>query len=195
VEYPFAEERDAFIAKMKEHFAEIDEITQVVLKGHLMLEELFNSILQKCLFNPEVLDACNLRFVQKMYLVRGFCISPHGEGIWELVAAINALRNGIAHSLDREQRQKKFDRMKAIYLRELEHPWLADDDRDQPDHVVFLFAVGLCHGFIGRIESDAEMMGHIQGEMVNRMRKHLVRRAPSEVLPDHHEGKEGIEET
>jgi hypothetical protein len=63
-----------------------------------------------------------LNFHHKMLLAQSFAVSKRGAGIRELIAAINALRNGIAHSLDEEQRLKQFQRVRVLYLRELEDP-------------------------------------------------------------------------
>jgi len=98
-------ERDAFIQKVVEHLAEIDALAQVVIKCHLLLEDRFNAILRHSIYNPEVLDKFSLTFAQKLHLVRGFAVSERGPGIWELLAAMNALRNALAHSLDAAQRK------------------------------------------------------------------------------------------
>src|SRR5436309_2821356 len=96
-----------FIAEITKHFREVDELTQVVLKGHLLLEERFNSILLNSVYNPEGLDRWKLSFNQKLHLAKAFCISPHREGTFELLTAINSLRNGIAHSLDEKKLKEK----------------------------------------------------------------------------------------
>lgn len=174
-ERTMTEKTKEFIQNIQQHFAAIDELTQVVIKGHLLLEEAFNSILAKSLYNPELLEGCNLRFSQKLQLVRAFCISPHGDGTWEMVAAINALRNGIAHSLDQQKRNEKFQRLKAAYLRELGDPATVEEDRRQPDHLLFLLALALCYGFIQRVEQDADLMNRFVGRMVAGRRDDLSR--------------------
>jgi hypothetical protein len=168
-----ASEQDGFIAKVVEHLADMDPLSQVVIKCHLLLEDRFNSILRNSIYNPEVLDKFSLTFAQKMHLVRGFCISQRGPGMWELLSAMNALRNALAHSLDAVQRQKKFEVVKQFYLRELENPELKKQDEDQPEHLLFMMAYALCEGFIKRVDEDAAMVGGGVKAMIKVMRKEL----------------------
>ena len=165
--------KEEFVRQIQQHFAEIDELTQVVIKAHLLLEEAFNSILAKCLYDPELLESCNLRFNQKVQLVRAFCMSPHGDGIWEIITAMNALRNAIAHSLDQQKRDDKFQKLKTLYLRELDDPATAEQDSVLPDHLLFMMAYSFCHGFIVRIQHDADLMSRFMGRMVAGRRDHL----------------------
>ncbi len=106
-----------FIEKVTQHFSDVDPLTQVVLRGHLLLEERLNATLRHSLYNPELLDKMKLNFHHKMLFAQSFAVSKRGAGIWELIAAINTLRNGIAHSLDEEQRRKQFQRVRELYLR------------------------------------------------------------------------------
>ncbi len=167
-----------FIEIAQQFFTGIDNLTEFVIKGHLLLEEKFNSILRNCVYFPEFLASTSLRFQQKMQLVRAFCISPNGDGIWELISAINALRNGIAHSLDPDKRTEQFRRLKDVYLRELEDPALREVDIQQPDDRLFLLAFSLSIGFVQRIEQDSAMMNRFIGAMVAGRREQL-RRSPA----------------
>jgi hypothetical protein len=160
-----------FIEKVTQHFADVDPLTQVVLKGHLLLEERLNATLRHSLYNPELLDTMKLNFHHKMLFAQSFAVSKRGAGIWELIAAINALRNGIAHSLDEEQRRKQFQRVRERYLRELENPELRKEDETEPDHLLFLKAYAMCEGYLLRVEGDAEMIGNSIRRMIDVMRK------------------------
>jgi len=166
-------ETEKFTEKITKHFAEVDPLTQVVLKGHLLLEERLNATVRHALYNPELFDRMKLNFHHKMLLAQSFSVSKRGEGIWELIASINALRNGIAHSLDEDQRGKQFHRMRELYLRELDNPELLKEDEAEPDHLLFLKAYALCEGYLIRVERDAEMIGHSNRRMIDYMRKEL----------------------
>ena len=152
-------ELQEFIAKATEHFQELDPLIQVVLRGHLLLEERLNATLTHSLYNPEVFEKMNLTFHHKLLFARAFSVSLRGEGMWELIAAINTLRNAIAHSLDAGKRQAKFDAVKMLYLRELDDPELRGEDQDEPDHLLFLKAYALCEGYLRRVEEDAHFVG------------------------------------
>ena len=40
-------------------------------------------------------------------------LDEHANSLWELVLAVNGLRNELAHALNSEKRQHKFDRLKC----------------------------------------------------------------------------------
>jgi len=172
-------EQEDFIAKATQHFQEIDPLTQVVLRGHLLLEERLNDILKASLYNQAVFDKMSLTFHSKLLFARAFTISQRADGMWELMGSINTLRNGIAHSLDPEQRQKKFDSMRQIYFRELEKPELIKEDENEPDHLLFLKAYALCEGYIKRAQQDAEMVGNMVRHMIAAMRNEFYQPDPT----------------
>jgi hypothetical protein len=167
------EELQEFCAKATEHFQEVDPLTQVVLRGHLLLEERLNAIVKNSLYNPAFAEKLN--FHHKLLFARAFTVSQRGDVMWDLLAAINVLRNSIAHSLDAEQRRKKFQTVKALYLRELEDPELKKEDQDEPDHLLFLKAYALCEGYIRRAQQDAEMVGGMIRRMIGAMRNEFYR--------------------
>ncbi len=171
-------EQEDFIAKATEHFKEIDPLTQVVLRGHLLLEERLNAILKASLYNQATFDKMNLTFHHKLLFARAFTVSQRADGMWDLIVAINTLRNGIAHSLDPQQRQKKFVSMREIYFRELEKPELIKEDETEPDHLLFLKAYALCEGYIRRAQQDAEMVGSMVRHMIAAMRKEFYQPDP-----------------
>jgi hypothetical protein len=59
-------ETEKFTEKITKHFAEVDPLTQVVLKGHLLLEERLNATVRHALYNPELFDRMKLNFHHKM---------------------------------------------------------------------------------------------------------------------------------
>ncbi|MEO8097222.1 MAG: hypothetical protein ABI811_05930 [Acidobacteriota bacterium] len=166
---------EAFIATVTQHFADIDELAQVVIKGHLLIEEQFNTILQHSVLHADQVTEANLRFYQKLQLVKAFCVSPYGDGMFDLMALMNALRNGIAHSLDQNKRAEQFKRMKIAYLRELEKEGLAKEDEVLLDHLLFMMAVGLCTGFLGRMEDEARATNNVNQRLLAARRKELTR--------------------
>src|SRR4051812_28326134 len=101
--------------RLSEQMRHIDELALVVLKGHLVLEEQLQRILDTFLFHPEYLDSARFHFAQKVYLARTMSLDEHANPMWDLILAINALRNDLAHALDSVKRQQKLDRVKELY--------------------------------------------------------------------------------
>ena len=51
--------------KFEEHLRYVDDTTLIVLKGHLLIEEMLDSIISKFVFHPEFIEKADLRFPQK----------------------------------------------------------------------------------------------------------------------------------
>ena len=83
----------------------------VVLKGHLLIEELLREYVNHHVRNPESLQDARLTFHQALCLARAFAPEESKEKLWNSVDKLNSLRNKIAHSLepkDLEAKLKEF---------------------------------------------------------------------------------------
>ena len=86
----------------------IADLTLLVLKAHLLLEEELYNQLRRLFPNPAQYDRLNLRFVQNVILARAFCIRKTDEGepvqhvelCWDALEALNTFRNRLAHNLE-----------------------------------------------------------------------------------------------
>src|SRR5690242_6197962 len=101
------EPNSKYFAEFKKPFDEVDELTQSVLKGHLIMEGAIDNILSLMFFHPELAQRARLRFGQKVEIVRAYALQEHNNSIWKLVAAISELRNEIAHKLEGPRREEK----------------------------------------------------------------------------------------
>jgi len=119
---------------------------------HLVLEEQLERILGKFVFHPEYLEGANLRFAQKVALARSKSLDEQANSIWELLLAVKGLRNELAHALHSEKRQRKFHRVKSLYLAELGAS--AAGVSGGPDHELAAYAIALILGFLGSFEGE-----------------------------------------
>jgi hypothetical protein len=80
----------------------------MILKGHLLLEELlYAAVVSKCP-NPEYLEKAQLSSFQLLSLVRSLYLMPsieqrgsfNEEAFWDALEAFNTLRNRLAHKLE-----------------------------------------------------------------------------------------------
>ncbi len=143
------------LSRFLKQMAEVDQVTQVVLKGHLLCEESLGRVIENFVFYPSHLDACHLSFYQKVEMSRALCLRKNNFTIWELLLAINSLRNELAHSLESSKRQGKIEKVKRLVAEEMksEHESL---DQDDPDFIILSKACGLCLGFLSSFEGDAQ---------------------------------------
>ena len=134
----------------EEHLSEIDEVTHTVVKAHLIVEEALNRGLEVAFPNSQYITSLNLRFYQKVRLLRAVSGKYHDELVWELVLALNELRNAIAHSLSSPRIQEKARALRTSYFRAAEGYPELDEQKKQPDHMIVAFAavlaVGMLHG-------------------------------------------------
>lgn len=84
-----------------------DDLLDVVLRGHLHVEQLLLSMIEHWAVNPRYVADARLSFSQKLSLVRALNLHHPDEPIWNALAALNSLRNDLAHRLTSDQREKK----------------------------------------------------------------------------------------
>ena len=146
--------KDRNLTRFTEQMQHVDELAVTVLKGHLVLEEQLDRIVSKFLFHPKHLDAANLRFHQKAKVAQCMSLDEHDNSVWELLLAINSLRNHLAHSLEPEKRQQRFDRVKTMF--DSEHDSSGIETAQMRDHEIVAFAVAMVLGFLSSFEEEVE---------------------------------------
>lgn len=143
-------------AQLEEHFQYVDAIAQVVLKGHLLIEEALERIIGKFVFHPEHLENANLRFAQKLDVARSMSLDEQDNEMWDLAKAINSLRNELAHSLNSKKRQQKTQRVRGLYLKLLDDEEISAQHKQESDEVVLMWAASFFLGFLTSFESEVD---------------------------------------
>ena len=141
----------AFESEMKQ----VDALVHVLLKGHLLIEEALSRIIEQYVFHAEHLREARLTFNQKLLVARALCLRKARLGEWELLTALNKLRNEIAHKLQSGERDKKVGRVKALYFREAPLGSELSRAKKLPDETIILNACAHCYGFLGRFLTDS----------------------------------------
>lgn len=142
--------------KFEEHFATVDATAQVVLKGHLLIEESLDNIIGKFVFHPEYFESASLRFAQKIDVARSVSLDDHNNEMWELVKAINSLRNELSHSLKSEKRQQKTRRVIDLYLKLVDNAEMAARHKDETEEVVLMWATSFFLGYLTAFEAEVD---------------------------------------
>lgn len=98
------------------HLPSSDDPTLVVLKGHLLAEEILENLIKsKCRF-PEALEGVEIGFFLKAKLARALIGNSHPNGlllpdsVWGMLEALNSLRNELAHALEPKKLEAKIQR-------------------------------------------------------------------------------------
>ena len=87
------------IFRYDEHMPDTDDLALVVLKGHLLVEEVLVELTDLVLPHSQELDNARLTFYQRACVVKA-AIPSKPDDCWPLVFALNSLRNDLAHNLE-----------------------------------------------------------------------------------------------
>jgi hypothetical protein len=85
-----------------------DNVT-VVLKGHLLVEELLKEYVSLQFKKPEMLKDARLTFHQILCIARASSNDASSEKLWLSIEKLNGLRNKLAHSLEPKDLEIKIE--------------------------------------------------------------------------------------
>jgi hypothetical protein len=72
----------------------------VILKGHLLIEELLRRIVDERCKKPEALEAVSFECSQIIAIAEALCAKEIDPWVWNSIRKLNSLRNDIAHDLE-----------------------------------------------------------------------------------------------
>jgi hypothetical protein len=81
----------------------------VVLKGHLLVEELLREYVNSELSKPEKLKDARLSFHHILAIARALSKDDSSDKLWDSIEKLNNLRNKLAHSLDKKIIEKRIN--------------------------------------------------------------------------------------
>jgi len=83
--------------------------TLIVLKGHLLLEDLMSEYCASRVENEKDLEEAKLTFTQLVHLVKALQKYQPPEWVWPALKRVNGLRNKLAHKLTPKDYEKSRD--------------------------------------------------------------------------------------
>lgn len=134
----------------------VDELTHVVLKGHLLIEEALDAVIALHLFHPEHFFDARLTFDKKISIARAFNLRKHQLGEWDMLKAVNELRNNLAHNLDSPKQKSKLQRVRELAIKESAGLAGAEGLVTADDKIVVVYACGHLLGFLQMYAADAK---------------------------------------
>ena len=135
------------LAKLEEHLRYVDESALVILKGHLVIEETLGEIISTFVFHGEHLEGARITFPQKVAIARTMSLDEHANEMWQLVLAINGLRNELAHALQSPKRVAKTKALIGLH-KKLGGITATADGMEVPEHVLLSFSITYSLGFL-----------------------------------------------
>jgi hypothetical protein len=102
------------VFRYDEHMPDTDDLALIVLKGHLLVEEMLVELSHLLLPNAAFLDEANLRFHQLAHIIRAAEPTKPHDNSWSLILALNSLRNELVHNLEPPKLEKRLQVLFAI---------------------------------------------------------------------------------
>jgi hypothetical protein len=98
-----------YFEELKAHLPMVKDPTVIILRGHLLIEDLLDRLIAANLKNAHFIQDARLTFFQKLCLAKGIVGSSNEDSTWKSVEELNKLRNMISHNLPDETMCKKLD--------------------------------------------------------------------------------------
>jgi hypothetical protein len=181
---------DEFYAAFKKQLTEIDDIANIILKGHLIIESTLDDILRVLFFHPEqILESGNrFGFERKVQILRAMLVGSNNHPHWKIVLAVNSLRNEIAHKHAGEERHRKINRLREVCMAEVV-PETKKHLENAPDDEVATFGCAACEGFLAVVLDDfiamREQLDKLNDSFsLGKETRKLNRRSASQVTQD-----------
>ena len=140
--------------RLRKELEDVDSVSVITMKCHMLLELHLKTIVENHFFHPEHMIETRIGFHDWVCIARSLCLRKNTLGEWDLILAINTLRNEIAHPRGAERRTLLINRIKEIYIRESEAS--ADKIDADPDELIIINASGHCIGFLAEYEADSK---------------------------------------
>jgi hypothetical protein len=104
---------DFFLAHMP---ADDADVSLIILKGHLLVEQRVREFVENRLLTPKALSAARLTSHQWICLAEANCLpNPDPAWLWATVRELNSLRNSLAHNLAPTGIQERIDQFMKSY--------------------------------------------------------------------------------
>jgi len=85
---------------------ESGDLELILLKGHLLIEEVLTAIINAGIRKPAVLEAAKIPFAMKQKIARAVIPGTDMPLLWEAVSSVNTARNALAHGLEPDRTVK-----------------------------------------------------------------------------------------
>ncbi len=99
----FFSDTDLKVHDLSDQIPKINDVTLVVIKGHLVIERCLHEILQLNMSHQKHLEEARLTFAQLLNLVMAISKLPLHEETFKSIRKLNLLRNHLAHNLPNEK--------------------------------------------------------------------------------------------
>lgn len=99
---------EKYRTRLQLHLPRSGDVALVVLKGHLLVEEVLEEIIKSNCYHPDkiIRDGTELGFFLKVRIAAALCPFDMHE-MWAAAEALNSLRNCLSHRLEPEKKEAR----------------------------------------------------------------------------------------
>ena len=90
-----------------------DSESVLILKGHLVIEELLTTAIMASIGSEKEVVEAKLSFYQKRLIAKALAGRNKSDGIWGIIDSINKLRNDIGHNLTPKKSDDLIDKLRS----------------------------------------------------------------------------------
>lgn len=91
-----------------------DDVSLIVLKGHLIIEEMLFAVAVSHCCVPDEFEKAKLTFAQLLHVVKALVRLPIGSNVWPAMVLLNGLRNSLVHNLEPKELDKKIAALNTL---------------------------------------------------------------------------------
>lgn len=148
---------DQRLGRILTHLPKTDDLTLITLKGHLLIEEVLDDLIFLKCKEPEVLRNVDLSFFVKARMARALVGSSLADGsvlpehVWDMIDALNSLRNELAHTLESSKVESKANR-----FIELAHRNVKNEPSRESIAANLKMSIHMLHAYITAFEATAK---------------------------------------
>lgn len=137
-----------------------DDMVEIVLKCHLLIEESLTRIIWAFVHEPDFLDDARLTFSQKIGIARSMSLGDSRNPMWSLVIGFKRIRNDYGHFLEPEKAPEHIRDLRAKYLQVFRDNDRVHKTKDQPDEPILKEIANSVIGFLLAFEAEVERFRH-----------------------------------
>ena len=91
-----------------------EDVSLVVLKGHLIIEEMLYGIAEEHCADSAPLAAARLSFAQLLHVVHALVRLPIGQSCWRAIGLLNGIRNSLVHNLEPKEIERRLRELQEL---------------------------------------------------------------------------------
>jgi hypothetical protein len=146
-------DKSGFVELFHEYLGKVDEVTHLVLNGHLEVESELDDVLRAIFFHPEILQDAHLTFLQKAQIARAHAMRKTDWPQWDIIVGLNSLRNHIAHGKKTDERTDQIHDLRR-HLLAFGTAEFQKEVRAAGESQLVVFAAAVASGFLLEVKDE-----------------------------------------